>query len=104
MQPLYGLIILAAILSALSIILVKEYIVTDDIKWMMFAIVLDILLMLLFVYIFKESNMVSSYPIVRILAIILVVLAGIIFYKQKLKSNYIVGIILGLIAIFIISQ
>ena len=95
-------IFLAAISTAIYVILIKYYIKNNS-----FLILLSIALILIlstysYYVVFMSKNISSAYPIIKALAMITVVLAGIILFQEHLGVKGVFGIFLIIIGILLL--
>ena len=100
----YGWLLAAIIFSALPIAAVKQYNVTNDHKWLVFAILSQLLLILAYIQITKNSDISIAYSLIKITSIILVVLISIFIFSEPLTAKHIVGVLLGMLAIYTLSS
>ena len=100
----YGWFFVAAITSASTINLVKQYTVSNDMKWLVFAFVLYILLLYSYVQLLNEKeNLSVLYPMTKIMSILIVIAIAVLYYNETLEWKNIVGVLLGIIGIFLLN-
>ena len=102
--------IILAILSALTVILIRLFIATNNFS---FYSILIFIFELIFVYsfvvlgyfylIYKKIAMATFYPIIKIIELLIPVIISVIYYKDKLIPINYIGIILSLISIICIE-
>ena len=95
--------IIAIINSALAGILVKYYVSYSCSTYLYAAIFCNIFVIFAYVQIFKNLDISSSYPFIKILSIMIVAIIGFIFFNEKCNITKIVGIILGVVSIYLLS-
>jgi multidrug transporter EmrE-like cation transporter len=95
--------IIAAFGSALPIPIIKKYNQTGNIKWLLLAAFIYLILIVAYANAIKNDNISVVYPIIQSMSIIIVVLAGFIFFHETLKTREIFGIIFGIIAIYLLT-
>ena len=104
MNLTYGLILIAAITSALPITLVKQYNSTNEMKWLFFAIISYLILILCYIRLLKtDSNIATLYPFIKIISIFVVLFIAVYYYGEKLEWKHIIGVLLGAIGIYLLS-
>ena len=96
--------IIAAIMAALPLPLLKSYNETKDNSFVIYAIVSYLILVIAYMYITSKHPIASVYPMLKVLSIMIVVFFGIVVYKEKLENYQIVGIVLGLISILLMYK
>ena len=92
-------IIIATIIALLPVILIKQYIATKNIIFLIISLIAYIILMTCYIKIFSSGDMSSIYTILQILQILVVIIFGVIILKEPITVNKIVGIILSIISI-----
>jgi hypothetical protein len=98
--------IILAIFSALSVLLVKSFILIHNYS---FFSILIFIFELIFVWsvvisgyfylIYRKIAMATFYPIIKIIELLIPIIVSIIYYKDKLIPINYVGIILSIISI-----
>lgn len=91
--------ILATIIGALIIPLVKEYINTSNNMLLVVAITLHIILVFVYVKLFANNNISTFYTFTKIFSIIIVVAFGVLWFNEKLSYKNIIGIILAIVSL-----
>lgn len=98
-------IITAAIVAALPIIFIKQYLEDNEKQYMIWYSFLSYsILIYAYIQILKNSDISILYPIVKIISILLVVIVGIFLNKENFTQTNLLGLILGIIAILLLSQ
>lgn len=99
-------ILLGAIFSALSPILIGLYIKggKKQIILLILAIINSMLILYIYGYLAKKQNISTIYTKIKILSIIMVVIIGIIFIGDKITCRNIIGIILAVIAMKLLQK
>ena len=102
--------IFLAIFSALTVILIRLFIATNNFS---FYSILIFIFKLIFVYsfvvvgyfylIYKKISMATFYPIIKIIELLIPVSISVIYYKDKLIPINYIGIFLSLISIVCIE-
>ena len=95
-------ILLAAITGATNVVLVKQYIITQDICYIPILLLSGLITLYSYYNIFTSRDISNGYPIVKILSILIVVFFGIIVYDEKISYKKLVGIILSIIAMYLL--
>jgi hypothetical protein len=91
-------LLLGAILSALPVYLVLQYMNDNKYIWILLAILFNSLLIFIYVQLLKTNNSTTQYTLIKILSIIIVGIFCSIMYKEKVKW---LGLIFALIAIYL---
>ena len=100
----YGWFLLAAVASAVPITLVKKYNVTNEMKWLLFAVIIYIILIFSYIQLLKvEGNVSSLYPMIKVGSIIVVLLIAVFYYGEQLDWKKMLGILLGAVGIYLLN-
>jgi multidrug transporter EmrE-like cation transporter len=104
------IILLVAILSALPVILVKNFVATKQdsfISILIFIIeivVLEFLIIISYFYfIIKKISMADFYPIIKLIEMLIPVIVSVLVYKDKINNINYIGLLLAIIAIICIQ-
>ena len=99
-------LLLGAISSALSPILIALYIKggQKQIILIILAIINSLVILYFYWYLGKKQNMSSIYTKIKILAIIMVVITGIVIIGDKITYRNVIGIILAVIAMKLLQK
>jgi multidrug transporter EmrE-like cation transporter len=104
MQLSYIWLSIAVLTSALPIPMIKKYTIDNDIKWLILASVLFVVLVIAYANILKTNNISTAYPLVKITSIIFVAVFGLVLFGEKLRTTEIIGIILGIGSIYLLTK
>lgn len=97
------LIILSVIVSVLPLFMVKKYIETQNVLYILTAILMYIFLIYLYYRLFCENDMCYIYPLIKISSVVLIVLLGVIYFGEGFNYYKLAGIIMGIISIILLS-
>ena len=95
-------ILLAAITSVTNVILVKQYIITKNIYYVLILLLSGLITLYSYYNIFTTIGISSGYPIVKLLSILIIVLCGVIIYDEQINYKKFMGIILSIIAMYLL--
>ena len=101
-KKLLGLLILSSIITTISLLCIKQYIITKNITYIVLSAILYMALIYIYVELFQNGEISSLYVILQIVQILIVSLIGIVLYHEKITTNKIIGIIAGLICVYLI--
>ena len=96
-------IIIASLTAISATILVKEYTINNDNKYLILASSMYVLLMYSYIKIFKTSDISSMYTLLQIIQILIVVIFGIMFLNESITSNKIIGVGSGLLSVYLLT-
>ncbi len=96
-------IILGIITSASPVLLVKEYIRSSKQHFIILALLSYIMLLFIYIHLFKNNEISKVYSLIKILQLVIVVLISIQFYNEKVNKNKIIGLIAGIVSIIYLS-
>lgn len=97
-------ILTAAITAALPSILVKKYILTKKMVWIVMAIISYLILITAYTVLLVNNNLAIIYPLLNAFNVMIVVGTGIIIYNDKIGTCEIIGIILLLVSIYLLAR
>ena len=96
--------LIAAILSALSMPFIKQYSITNDYKWILFAVFVQLLLIVTYIQVINSGSIGSTYAIIKVVSIILVTLFGIFIFNETLDIKHKIAILLAMVSIYLLSM
>jgi len=102
MINIWILITLVAILTIIPVFLVKKYISTKNLRYLIVAILIYVFEIIAYVKLFERGDIAFYFSISKILSVVLVVVIFAIFFSTKLNFKKIIGLILGIIAIYLL--
>ena len=94
------LIIVASIIALLPVFFIKEYIKSNNKIYIILSLIGYTLLAFIYIQIFKQKEIITSYNLLQILQILIVTIMGILIYKEKLNIKKSIGIILAIISCY----
>jgi drug/metabolite transporter (DMT)-like permease len=97
-----GLIISSTIIALLPLICIKKYIHSNQLIYLVIAMILYFLLMLSYIKLFEKTELSSIYTVLQILQILIVLLIGLLIFNESITLNKIIGIIFGLISVYLL--
>jgi multidrug transporter EmrE-like cation transporter len=95
-------LILGTIISALVVLLIKRYTISKNKMLLIFAIILQIISVFIYVEIFTTNNICTMYTFTKILSILIVLGIGILIFNEEVTTNNIIGIIFSVVALFLL--
>jgi len=95
--------IIAAITTGAPILLVKNYIKTSNMNWLLLALLSYTLLIIAYSQILKKNDTTIIYAILKSVSILGVAFAGFMFFDEKLCMRATVGILLGIASVYLLS-
>ena len=102
MNDIYWIII-ATIASASPVLLVKEYIKSNNLRFIVLAIVSYLTLLFTYIHLFKENEISKIYSLIKIAQLVIVALIAIQLHNEKINKNKIIGIAAGVVSIIYLS-
>lgn len=97
------LLIIAAILAALPIILVKTYDSSNNIIWLLLALLSYAFLIFVYIKLLKAYEISILYPLAKVISVIFIILIGIFFYGDKFNVKIFIGLFFSLIGLYLLS-
>jgi hypothetical protein len=105
-QKIYNLIIenkwllFASLFSALTVIMIKYYLLYKNTNILILTFVNDIALIYSYVMLLQHCDILTSFVLVKILSILIVLFQSVFFLDTKLTRDKIIGLIFSFIAIY----
>lgn len=106
----FFIITIVAIISAIPVILIKQFIATKQYSFIsILIIIIEIITLYFFItisyfyFITKKISMAIFYPIIKIIEMIVPIIVSILIYKNKLNNINYIGLFLAIIAIVCIQ-
>ena len=96
-------IIIATIASASPVLLVKEYIKSNNLRFIVLSIVSYLTLLFTYIHLFKENEISKIYSLIKIAQLLLVSVIAIQLYNEKINKNKIIGLGAGIVSIIYLS-
>jgi hypothetical protein len=91
-----------ALLAVLTIFSVRKYIQTQNLLWFLGVLIGEIGIVTVYFILFKRSDFINSYMIIRVLSVIISLPLGIYIFETKIKTRHYFGILLAIIAMFLL--
>ena len=101
MNIIYWLLF-ATIIAILPVYFIKQFLLTNNNFNLIYALLLYIILIKLYIEIFKQQQISSSYTLLQITQILLVVFGSIVFFNEQLTYKKIMGILAGLLSVYLL--
>ena len=96
-------VLLAIVASALPVPLLKYYTQTNDIKWLILAVVSHLILTVSYIHLLGNTNMESVYAFIKIVSILAVAMLSIILFETQVQRHAVLGIVFGCISLYFLS-
>lgn len=96
-------LVLAAIIDAIPLPLLKEYTKTGNSLYLIATVILYLILIFTYIYLVKVLDIAIFYPLVNVLSAVIVILFAVIFFKEKLTIKHVIGISLSIVAVYLLS-
>lgn len=97
-------IAIAGTIATMPSLFIKRYIKKPEKKFILFAITCYILLIIMYIHIYKKAEISRAYPSILTLQIILITIISMCFYKEKMTKNKMIGIGTGLLTIYFLTK
>lgn len=98
------LILLAGMIAIVPPLFVKKYIKEPENKYIIFAMLCYLLLIAMYINIYKREDISKAYPTILTLQIIFITLIATLYYKEKMTLYKWIGITTGLLTIFFLTR
>jgi multidrug transporter EmrE-like cation transporter len=100
----YIQILFAASIATVPSICIKKYIKNDEIKLLFLAIICYLILIYMYIHIYKKIDISRAYPSILTLQIILITIVSMCYFKEKMTKNKMIGISTGLLTIYFLTK
>jgi multidrug transporter EmrE-like cation transporter len=95
--------VIATLVALIPIYLIKQYVISSNLLYLLIAMVLYIILMISYIKIFEHDQVASSYTILQITQIVAVVIMGLLFFDEKITTNKTIGLCFGLTSVYLLT-
>ena len=95
--------IILTIVLTLPVILIKKYIATKKIWYILFAFIAYIIIIIGYTNVLTKYSIYHMTP-VWFISMVLAIFAGIFLFSEKIKIINIIGVVMGLVAMFLITR
>jgi multidrug transporter EmrE-like cation transporter len=96
-------LILSALFSALTILVIKHYSVDKNIGLLAIAFISEMLLIYSYLQLVKNTNVLVDFALVKIIAILFVWLVSVCIFENKLSAKQIIGVLLSIIVLYLLQ-
>lgn len=96
------LLLFATIIAILPVFFIKKYILSNNMIYIILSIVAYIILIILYIELFKNYEISNNYVILQILQILLVIGASYLLYNEKLNNYQLTGVVMGISSIWLL--
>ena len=97
-------ILFGALASAIPVTLIKIYTGTKQNFLLFLTVICYLLVIVSYVNVFEQGDIITCYIIMKILSDILVISSGILFFSEKLTIKKSFGILLALLSVYLVSS
>ena len=96
------LLLFATIIAILPVFFIKKYILSNNMIYIILSIVAYIILIILYIELFRNYEISNNYVILQILQILLVIGASYLLYNEKLNNYQLTGVVMGISSIWLL--
>ena len=96
-------LILSALFSALTILVIKHYSNDKNIGLLAIAFISEMLLIYSYLQLVKNTNVLVDFALVKIIAILFVWLVSVGIFENKLSAKQIIGVSLSIIVLYLLQ-
>jgi multidrug transporter EmrE-like cation transporter len=96
------LLLFATTIAILPVFFIKKYILSNNMIYIILSIVAYIILIILYIELFKNYEISNNYVILQILQILLVIGASYLLYNEKLNNYQLTGVVMGISSIWLL--
>ncbi len=96
------LLLFATIIAILPVFFIKKYIVSNNMIYIILSIIAYIILIIIYIELFRNYEISNNYVILQILQILLVIGASYLLYNEKLNNYQLTGVVMGISSIWLL--
>jgi len=96
------LLLFATIIAILPVFFIKKYILSNNMIYIILSIIAYIILIILYIELFRNYEISNNYVILQILQILLVIGASYLLYNEKLNNYQLTGVVMGISSIWLL--
>ena len=100
---MFIVVLFASLLALLPVFFIKNYITSNKFFWLVLALLSYVVLIKLYIMIFREGEISKSYVILQIIQILTISVLGFLIYNESITIVKIIGIILSFVTIYMLS-
>ena len=98
------LIMIAGTIATMPSLFIKKYIKNPEKKFLLFAITCYMLLIMMYLQIYRKAEISRAYPSILTLQIILITIISMCYFKEKMTKYKMIGIGTGLLTIYFLTK
>ncbi len=98
------LIIIAGTIATMPSLFIKKYIKNPEKKYLLFAVTCYMLLIMMYLQIYRRAEISRAYPSILTLQIILITIISMCYFKEKMTKYKMIGIGTGLLTIYFLTK
>ncbi len=97
-------ILIAGTIATMPSLFIKRYIKKPEKKFLLFAVTCYMLLIIMYLQIYRKAEISRAYPSILTLQIILITIISMCFFKEKMTQYKMIGIFTGLLTIYFLTK
>ncbi len=97
-------IIIAGVIATMPSLFIKRYIKNPEKKYLVFAVSCYMLLIIMYIHIYKKAEISRAYPSILTLQIILITIISMCYFKEKMTKYKMIGIGTGFLTIYFLTK
>jgi multidrug transporter EmrE-like cation transporter len=98
------LIMIAGTIATMPSLFIKKYIKNPEKKFLLFAVTCYMLLIMMYLQIYRKAEISRAYPSILTLQIILITIISMCYFKEKMTKYKMIGIGTGLLTIYFLTK
>ena len=102
-EELYKWITISSFCSALPIIFIKLFFISDYNWFILFAFIFQLMATVSYIKLFSMGDILLLFVLVKLFSVLIVFIASIIFFKTKLTIRKILGISFAIASIYLLE-
>jgi multidrug transporter EmrE-like cation transporter len=95
---------IAGTIATMPSLFIKKYIKNPEKKFLLFAITCYMLLIMMYLQIYRKAEISRAYPSILTLQIILITIISMCYFKEKMTKYKMIGIGTGLLTIYFLTK
>jgi multidrug transporter EmrE-like cation transporter len=95
---------IAGTIATMPSLFIKKYIKNPEKKFLLFAVTCYMLLIMMYLQIYRKAEISRAYPSILTLQIILITIISMCYFKEKMTKYKMIGIGTGLLTIYFLTK
>jgi multidrug transporter EmrE-like cation transporter len=95
-------VIIAILTSAIPLPLLKRYLITKNIGWVVLSCIAHIILIFAYIQLLEHTDMETMYAFIKIISMLAVFIFGVLIFETPLNKTTMIGLLFGCISLYLL--